>query len=151
MSAKKHTLLAQRQERQTGIEAEMHPAPDFRPRFPGSGRLKDRVALISGGDSGIGRAVAIAMAREVAKVMILYLDEHVDTRETAYIIREDKRAQAEIFATASRQTEQGGELLRVPRRREGLLHVGPGAAPQWRRDHRCLRAGTSCSPQGFLA
>jgi NAD(P)-dependent dehydrogenase (short-subunit alcohol dehydrogenase family) len=98
MSEKKHTLPPQHQEDQPGHESEMHPAPDFRPRFPGSGRLKDKVALISGGDSGIGRAVAVAMAREGAKVMILYLDEHDDARETARIVREEEKGEAEIFA-----------------------------------------------------
>jgi NAD(P)-dependent dehydrogenase (short-subunit alcohol dehydrogenase family) len=72
----------QSQERQPGRESAMDPAPDFMPRQPGTGRLEGKVALISGGDSGIGRAVAVAFAREGADVAILYLDEHDDARET---------------------------------------------------------------------
>jgi NAD(P)-dependent dehydrogenase (short-subunit alcohol dehydrogenase family) len=75
----------------------MHPKPDFMPRFHGAGRLRDKVAVISGGDSGIGRAVAVAVAREGAKVMILYLDEHEDARETARIVGEEG-SEAEVFA-----------------------------------------------------
>lgn len=64
----------------------MDPRPDYRPRFPGVGRLASKVALISGGDSGIGRAVAVAMAREGAKVAIVYLEEHPDARETVALV-----------------------------------------------------------------
>lgn len=82
----------QTQDRQPGREAEMNPRPDFAPRFPGAGRLKGKVALISGGDSGIGRAVGIAMAREGADIAFIYLDEHDDAEETVALIREEGHA-----------------------------------------------------------
>ena len=97
MSEKKHTLPPQQQARQPGIEAEMTPKPDYMPRFPGTGRLSGKVAVISGGDSGIGRAVAVAMAREGASIMILYLDEHADAEETAKAVRAEG-SDVELFA-----------------------------------------------------
>ncbi len=73
----------QEQDRQPGIENVMKPRPKSEdPRYRGSEKLKDKVALISGGDSGIGRAVAIYFAKEGADVAILYLDEHEDAKET---------------------------------------------------------------------
>jgi len=84
---------AQKQDRQPGREREMRPQPDFQPRFGGCGRLKDKVALITGGDSGIGRAVAVAMAREGAKIAIVYLTENRDADDTlAAVAREGSRA-----------------------------------------------------------
>lgn len=65
-----------------GHESELEPKPEWQPRYPGSGRLKDRVAIVTGGDSGIGRAVAVLYAREGANVAIAYLDEHDDARDT---------------------------------------------------------------------
>ena len=69
-----------------GGEAAMDPQPEWTPRFPGSGRLEGKVALVTGGDSGIGRAVAALYAREGADVAILYLDEHEDAQQTAKIV-----------------------------------------------------------------
>jgi NAD(P)-dependent dehydrogenase (short-subunit alcohol dehydrogenase family) len=77
---------AQQQDHQPGSEAEMFPAPLYMPKFPGSGRLKGKVAIISGGDSGIGRACSVLFAREGAKVAIIYLDEDEDAEETAELV-----------------------------------------------------------------
>jgi NAD(P)-dependent dehydrogenase (short-subunit alcohol dehydrogenase family) len=76
-------LPPQHQERQPGRECEMTPAPDFMPRFPGAGRLAGKVCVVTGGDSGIGRAVAVLFAREGAKLAVLYLDEDGDASDTA--------------------------------------------------------------------
>jgi NAD(P)-dependent dehydrogenase (short-subunit alcohol dehydrogenase family) len=67
-----------------GTTAEMSPKPDHgEESYTGSGKLAGRAAIITGGDSGIGRAVAIAFAREGADVLISYWNEHEDARETA--------------------------------------------------------------------
>ena len=73
----------QKQDHQPGRESEMRPRPDYEPRFPGAGKLKGKVAMITGGDSGIGRATAVHMAREGAHIAIVYLEEHTDADETA--------------------------------------------------------------------
>jgi NAD(P)-dependent dehydrogenase (short-subunit alcohol dehydrogenase family) len=75
-----------------GVTAKMKPKPDHgEESYVGTGRLKGKKAVITGGDSGIGRAVAIAYAREGADVLISYLDEHDDARETAEWVKEAGR------------------------------------------------------------
>ena len=74
-----------------GHESELEPKPDWEPFYPGSGRLKDKVALITGADSGIGRAVAALFAREGADVAILYLCEHDDAAKTKEIVEKEGR------------------------------------------------------------
>lgn len=65
-----------------GSEANLDPKPEWQPRYPGSGRLKGKVAIVTGADSGIGRAVAVLFAREGAKVAIAYLNESEDAART---------------------------------------------------------------------
>ncbi len=74
-----------------GHESELEPKPDWEPFYPGSGRLKDKVALVTGADSGIGRAVAALFAREGADVAILYLCEHDDAAKTKKIVEKEGR------------------------------------------------------------
>jgi NAD(P)-dependent dehydrogenase (short-subunit alcohol dehydrogenase family) len=79
------------EDRLPGHESKLEPKPDWQPRYPGSGRLKDKVALITGADSGIGRAVAALFAREGADVAILYLCEHDDAAKTRQIVEGEGR------------------------------------------------------------
>lgn len=72
-----------------GHESGLDPKPEWQPRYPGSGRLKGKVAIVTGADSGIGRAVAALYAREGADVAILYLCEHNDAEKTADIVRDE--------------------------------------------------------------
>ncbi|MBX9967812.1 SDR family oxidoreductase [Priestia aryabhattai] len=83
------TVPEQRQLRQPGLESLMVPRPIIEnPHYNGSGKLKGKVALITGGDSGIGAAAAIAFAKEGANVAIAYLDEHEDANRTKARIEE---------------------------------------------------------------
>ncbi len=90
---KKEQRPPQTQSQQPGIESEMEPQPKDREReYRGSGKLLGKVGLITGGDSGIGRAVAIAFAKEGADVAIVYLNERHDAEETQrYIEKEGRR------------------------------------------------------------
>jgi NAD(P)-dependent dehydrogenase (short-subunit alcohol dehydrogenase family) len=79
------------EDRLPGHESELEPKPDWQPRYPGSGRLEGKVAMITGADSGIGRAVAALFAREGADVAILYLCEHDDAAKTKQIVEKEGR------------------------------------------------------------
>jgi NAD(P)-dependent dehydrogenase (short-subunit alcohol dehydrogenase family) len=82
----------QQQTRQPGREYEMTPRPKAEDeKHRGSGKLQNKVALITGGDSGIGRAVAIAFAKEGANVSVVYLEEHKDAKETQRLVEEQGR------------------------------------------------------------
>lgn len=86
------TPPAQTQNRQPGIESEMTPKPQADdPQYKGSDKLTGKVALITGGDSGIGRAAAIFYAKEGADIAIVYLDEHSDAEETKRLVETEGR------------------------------------------------------------
>lgn len=74
-----------------GEERSLDPKPEWQPRYRGSDRLKDKVAIVTGADSGIGRAVAALYAREGADVAIIYLNEHRDAEDTAEAVRAEGR------------------------------------------------------------
>ncbi|GEK57566.1 NAD(P)-dependent oxidoreductase [Marinococcus halophilus] len=76
----------QRQDKQPGIESKMDPLPAHPTDYQGTGKLKGKAALITGGDSGIGRSVALLYAKEGANVAISYLDEHEDAEETKRMV-----------------------------------------------------------------
>ena len=93
MPKEKKLQPPQHQKRQPGREHKMKPRPKAeREKQRGSGKLRDKVAIITGGDSGIGRAVAIAFAKEDADVAVVYLEEEKDANETKRLVeREDRK------------------------------------------------------------
>src|SRR5256714_9285142 len=92
MPKEKKILPPQHQDRQPGREHKMRPRPKAEDeKHRGSGKLRNKVALVTGGDSGIGRAVAIAYAKEGANVSVVYLEEHKDAKETQRLVEEHGR------------------------------------------------------------
>jgi NAD(P)-dependent dehydrogenase (short-subunit alcohol dehydrogenase family) len=81
------TKRAQKQNKQPGIEAKMNPAPEYiKDTYKPAEKLLNKIALITGGDSGIGRAVSIPFAEEGADIAIVYLDEDVDAQQTKNLV-----------------------------------------------------------------
>ncbi|MBE9007287.1 SDR family oxidoreductase [Fortiea sp. LEGE XX443] len=104
-STKKEKLQPPQQQQPPGSESEMQPKPKAEDeQYRGSGKLQNKVALITGGDSGIGRAVAIAFAKEGADVVIVYLSEHEDAKETKNLVEKHGR---KVLAIAGDITDEG--------------------------------------------
>jgi NAD(P)-dependent dehydrogenase (short-subunit alcohol dehydrogenase family) len=92
MSSGEEQRPPQEQSRQPGLEEEMKPKPKAEDRtYRAAGKLQGRVALITGGDSGIGRAIAIVFAKEGADIAVVYLNEHQDAGETKKRVEEEGR------------------------------------------------------------
>ncbi|HAQ74796.1 SDR family oxidoreductase [Stutzerimonas nitrititolerans] len=91
MADQKQTMSPQQQP-EPGKEDEMTPRPEYRGEdYKAAGKLQDKVAIITGGDSGIGRSVAVLFAREGADVVILYLDQYQDADETRRVVEQQGR------------------------------------------------------------
>jgi len=101
----------QKQNKQPGVESKMDPQPLYDNGKPGLGRLEGKVAVITGGDSGIGRAVAISFAKEGADVVIAYLEEHGDAKQTAADIKKYGR-EALLVATDVSQEKNCGMIIK---------------------------------------
>lgn len=92
MPQNKPNIPPQHQDHQPGSEAAMKPQPAAEAKeYKAAGKLKGKVALVTGGDSGIGRAVAVTFAKEGANVVISYLDEHQDAQETQSLVEAEGR------------------------------------------------------------
>lgn len=109
------------QQEPPGVESEMDPRPDYgEATYKGSGKLEGKAAVITGGDSGIGRAVALAFAREGADVLISYLEEESDADETVRVVEEagrrcvavagDVREEAHCLAVIDRAVKEFGKV-----------------------------------------
>lgn len=106
-----------------GNEHELSPKPQFlAPSYRGSGKLEGMCALITGGDSGIGRAVAVLFAREGADVVIVYLNEHADAEETRRHVEAEGR-RCKLIAGDVRQTTFCSEAVEQTIREFGKLDV----------------------------
>jgi NAD(P)-dependent dehydrogenase (short-subunit alcohol dehydrogenase family) len=94
----KRNLREPQHQKRPGIESKMHPQPVFdNPEIKGSGKLFGKTAIITGGDSGIGRAVAVLFAKEGADVAVIYLSEDTDAKETKRIIEEEYHKDCYLF------------------------------------------------------
>jgi len=92
MTDKFQNSKPEKQDKQPGIEAKMNPRPEYiNPNYKPAGKLTGKVALVTGGDSGIGRSVCVHFAKEGADVAFVYLDEDVDAKETQRLIEEAGR------------------------------------------------------------
>jgi NAD(P)-dependent dehydrogenase (short-subunit alcohol dehydrogenase family) len=106
-----------------GVQSEMDPVPDCGEQsYRGAGKLTDKVAVITGGDSGIGRAVAIAYAREGADVVISYLSEHEDAKDTARYVEEAGRRAVLVSGDVS-QAAHCREIVDTAVRELGRIDV----------------------------
>lgn len=117
------TFPPQHQDRQPGFEYVMNPRPiSENPYASYSQKLKDKVAIITGGDSGIGRAVAYAFAHEGADIVIAYLDEHVDAKETMQHIKEIGRDCILVPGDLTNK-EMANEVIRCALNRFGQIDI----------------------------
>ena len=118
MSESSNQQPPQQQERRPGLESEMTPRPRAEdPGYRGSGKLREKVSMITGGDSGIGRAVAIPFARGGADVVILYSNEHKDAEETKRLVEQEGRRCVTIAVlekTLAKYRTGSDRLSRVP-------------------------------------
>src|SRR5262245_59538012 len=123
LNPKKPQRPEQQQRRRPGMESKMRPQPvAAEPNHKPSGKLKGKVAFITGGDSGIGRAIAILFAKEGAQIAISYLNEHSDARETRRQVQAEGQ-ECLLFPGDIGQEEFCKKVVRKTVRHFGALNV----------------------------
>ena len=128
---KEQPIPPQVQDQQPGLETEMTPQPEFiRKGYKGSDKLKGKVALITGGDSGIGRSVAVHFAREGADVAIVYLNEDEDAGETRRLVEAEGRRCLNIRADIREEQACRDAVQRTVKELGGLNVLVNNAAEQ---------------------
>lgn len=126
----KQTLPPQHQSKQPGSEEQMNPAPQFERFANKQGRLAGKIALITGGDSGIGRAVSVAYAKEGADIAIVYLDEHEDANITKEQVEQEGRKCILIPGDIGDEAFAGQAISRTVQELGGLDILVNNAAEQ---------------------
>ena len=121
----------QSQDSMPAYEDEMDPPPDWHPRHPGVGKLKGKVALVTGGDSGIGRAVSVLFAREGAKVAIAYLEEDRDAKRTQELVEAEGSEALLIPGDLGVKANATAAVEKTVERFGGLDILVNNAAQQW--------------------
>lgn len=128
--AKKQIRRPQKQKR-PGKESKMQPQPVYEPQHEGSGRLTGKVALITGGDSGIGRAVAVLFAKEGADIAISYLSEHSDAEETKVNVEKYGRSCLLLPADISKENNCNKVVQKTIKQFGKIDVLVNNAASQW--------------------
>lgn len=113
----------------------MEPQPVYDTRQPGLGRLKGKVAIITGGDSGIGRAVAVSFAKEGADVVIVYLDEHEDAEQTAAVVKQYEKEALMISTDISIEKNCKQVIAQAIKRFKRLDIIVNNAAVQYQQEN----------------
>lgn len=127
-----HTdIPAQSQDAMPAHEHKMEPAPDYTPRHPGVGKLKGKRAIVTGGDSGIGRAVAVLFAREGADVGIVYLEEDKDAEDTLAAIRKEEAEGYSVRADIGDRKQAFDAVEELAGKLSGIDILVNNAAQQW--------------------
>lgn len=134
-SKKKRVRAPLRQKTQPGLESNMTPKPQFSSdSYRGSGKLEGKTALITGGDSGIGRAVALLFAKEGCNVAIVYLNEHKDAKLTAELVKAENRQCLLISGDIGRESFCRRAVERTVKKFGSLSILVNNAAVQYPRE-----------------
>lgn len=121
--SKEPKQFPQQDQEQPGREHEMHPEPEIiKDSYRGSGKLTGKIALITGGDSGIGRSVAVHFAREGAKIAVVYLKEDQDAKKTKQLV-EEEGSECAIFEGDLKEEEFGKRIVQRTLERFGKLNI----------------------------
>ena len=119
----KKPLQPRQKQNRPGYDLKMNPEPVYDNELPGSGRLNGKVALITGGDSGIGKAVAILFAKEGADIIIVYLKEHKDAKDTLDIIKNKYKRRCLLIDTDISKEDNCKKAVKKATKKFGHINI----------------------------